>query len=190
MGATLAPVIPPFRPHLQAAFEAAGGRPLAQAATVSPLGMPEVRTVVLRHLGEAGDPSFASDARSPKVLSLAAKPYLELCLWRRDAGIQLRLFGRVRLHTDDGLARLVWNALPAQTRGLFHAEAPGAPLPNGGPLQPPAAPDTIRPTEPAPSFMVVRLVPERCDRLELGPPLRRRLWSLREGDWRARDVVP
>ncbi|MEJ2287697.1 MAG: pyridoxamine 5'-phosphate oxidase family protein [Deinococcales bacterium] len=178
---------PPFRSHLQAAFEAAGGRPLAQAATVSPRGLPEVRTVVLRHLGEGGDPSFASDARSAKFLSLAAHPHLELCLWRPDAGVQLRLLGRVRLHTDDAHARSIWHALPAETRALFHAEAPGGPLLDGGPFRPPPVEDGA---EPAPSFTVVRVMPQRCDRLELGPPLQRRLWSLQDGAWQARDVVP
>lgn len=183
-------MIPPFHSELKDAFEAAGGRPLAQAATVSPSGMPEVRTVVLRHLGEAGDPSFASDARSAKFQSLAARPYLELCLWRPDTGVQLRVFGRTRLHRADAHARSIWEALPAQTRRLFHSEAPGAPLLNGGPVHRPAVEEGDHPATPAPAFTVVRLLPERCDRLELGPPLRRRQWQLHEGLWRARDVVP
>lgn len=178
---------PPFLPHLRAAFEAANGRPLAQAATVSAAGRPEVRTVVLRDLGADGAPSFASDARSAKMASLGGG-WLELCLWRPEAGVQLRLLGRPRLHgAEDAHALAVWAALPPDTRALFFSEAPGVPLRAGFTTQPP--PPALDEPPPA-AFAVVRLTPERCDRLELGPPLRRRIWTLEAASWRSADVVP
>jgi len=170
---------------LRAAFEAANGRPLAQAATVSAAGRPEVRTVVLRDLGTDGAPSFASDARSSKMAPLDGGGWLELCLWRPDVGEQLRLLGRTRVHAaDDAHALAVWAALPADTRALFHGAAPGTPV-HGTPAAAPAAGGP-----PPPSFAVVRLLPERCDRLQLGPPMRRRRWTLEGGSWGAEDVVP
>ncbi len=178
--------LPFFRP-LQAAFEAAGGRPLAQVATVSPAGRPEVRTVVLRHLAQDGAPSFATDARSAKMAALATGGWLELCLWRPDVGEQLRLLGRARVHAgDDTHVLAMWAALPPDTRALFFDAAPGTPVRDARPAPP--APTAGGP--PPPSFAVVRVVPERCDHLELGPPMRRRRWTLHEGSWRAEDVVP
>jgi hypothetical protein len=186
-GATLALVRPPFLSDLQEAFEGASGRPLAQAATVSPAGMPEVRTVVLRHLAPDGSATFASDARSTKMAALAEGGWLELCLWRPEAGLQLRLLGRARLHRLDDHAVAVWAALPLDTRALFSSPAPGTPLRGAPVLEAPAPGLGDRPPTP---FAAVRVTPERCDRLELGPPLRRRIWTLGEGGWRSQDVVP
>jgi len=187
-GATLSGVEPPFLPHLLAAFEAANGRPLAQAATVSAAGRPEVRTVVLRALGADGAPSFATDARSAKMAPLGAGGWLELCLWRPDVGVQLRLLGRARVHrADDDRALTLWAALPLDTRALFFSDPPGLPLRDEATAQPP----TPAPDDPPPAaFAVVRLAPERFDRLELGPPLRRRTWTLEGTFWRSAEVVP
>lgn len=179
---------PPFLPHLRAAFEAANGRPLAQAATVSAAGRPEVRTVVLRDLGTDGAPSFASDARSSKMAPLDGGGWLELCLWRPDVGVQLRLLGRARVHgPDEDHALAVWDTLPLDTRALFYSDAPGVPLRDATTTEPPVpAPDDPPPA----AFAVVRLAPQRFDRLELGPPLRRRTWTLEGARWRSAEVVP
>lgn len=179
---------PPFLPHLQAAFAAANGRPLAQAATVSPAGRPEVRTVVLRHLGPDGAPSFATDTRSAKMASLASGGWLELCLWRPDVGVQLRLLGRAHVHrADDDHALAVWAALPLDTRALFHDAAPGTPV-RDDPVAPIEAPAADAP--PPPTFAVVRVLSERCDLLQLGHEMRRRIWTLEGGGWRSDDVAP
>jgi len=180
-------VTPPFQDALRRAFESSGGRPLAQVATVSPAGLPEVRTVVLRGLGQDGDPWFASDARSEKFRSLAVTPWLELCLFEARAGVQWRLLGRAAVHAGDGLARRAWGELPPDTRALFSSPPPGRPLAEsqgeGG--------ERRRPTATPPgNFAVVRLPPERCDKLVLGPPLQRRIWRLAAGQWAQRDIVP
>ncbi len=144
--------------------------------------------MVLRDLGADGSPSFASDARSAKMAPLGNGGWLELCLWRPEVGVQLRLLGRARLHgADDAHALAVWTALPLDTRALFFSEEPGVPLHTVSATEPPVpALD-----DPAPAaFAVVRLAPERCDRLELGPPLRRRIWTLEGVGWRSEDVVP
>ena len=181
---------PPFLPRLRELFQDAGGRPLAQAASVSPAGRPEVRTVVLRGLGAEGDAWFASDARSGKVVALAATPYLELCLWWPARGVQWRLSGRTSTHLDDDLAEATWLALPADTRELFASPAPGPPRP--GPL---AAATSGPPTDaagdrPPTTFMTIRLVPDRCERLTLGSPLKRVLWTLADERWRETELVP
>jgi len=196
-------VIPPFAEALGHAFAGAGGRPLAQAATVSPAGLPEVRTVVLRGLGPEADAWFASDARSHKFRSLTTTPWLELCLFDAAAGVQWRLRGRVSLHKDDALARRAWSELPPTTRQGFFSPPPGAPVARtAGDASAPVAglwraagadrgeAPAIRPAEPPATFAVVRLPPARCDRLVLGPPLLRRRWTLEGGAWKREDLVP
>ncbi len=182
---------PPFLSELRSAYDRAGGRPLAQAATVSPSGRPEVRTVVLRGLDPAGCPYFASDARSRKFASLAAAPWLELCLWDAAAGEQWRLAGRAALHAVDGLALAVWGALSPEGRSLFFSPTPGEPLPDEPGRPAPAAAGGAAASSPPASFAVVRTVCVRAERLVLGPPLRRRSWAL-GGDrgWTVRDLVP
>lgn len=183
-GARLTGVMLPFHPHLAAAFERAGGRPLAQAATVSPEGLPEVRTVVLRRLGDDSAPSFASDARSAKFASLAAHPWLELCLWLPEDGVQLRLLGRAEIHRSDGHALALWEGLPPATQALFDSPPPGRPLSAA------TAPSRDPRGGPPAWFAAVRVPPQRFERLELGPPLRRRQWTDPAGGWLERDVVP
>lgn len=183
-------VEPPFTEALKGTFEAAGGSPFAQVATVSPDGLPEVRTVVLRGLGEDGDAWFASDARSAKFRSLAANPWLELCLFDAAAGVQWRLLGRVAVHAADGHARQAWGALSRGTQALFHAPPPGGQLEVEAAWRQ-EADQATRDGAPMPeSFALVRLPPVRCDQLALGPPLRRRLWQLTDGTWIGREVVP
>jgi hypothetical protein len=149
--------------------------------------MPEVRTVVLRHLAPDGSATFASDARSAKMAALTAGGWLELCLWRPEVGLQLRLLGRAQVHRFDDHAVAVWTALPLDTRELFASPAPGSPL-RDAPATEAAGPESG--DRPPATFAAVRLTPRRCDRLELGPPLRRRIWTLDEDRWRSEDVVP
>lgn len=183
---------PPFADELRRTFEASGGRPLAQAATVSPGGLPEVRTVVLRGLGRQGEVWFASDARSAKIASLTATPWLELCLFDAAAGVQWRLLGRPELHAGDTLARDTWRGLAPPTRALFASAAPGMPLgtPAASAPGPRGAGAPARAAEPPASFVVVRLPPERCDRLVLGPPDRRRRWTRADAGWLGEDIAP
>ncbi len=121
------------------------------------------------------------------MAALAAGGWLELCLWRPDVGLQLRLLGRAQVHRLDDHAVAVWSALPLDTRELFASPEPGSPL-RGAPATEVPVPELG--DRPPITFAAVRLTPERCDRLELGPPLRRRIWTLDEGSWRSEDVVP
>ncbi len=185
---------PPYLAELLLAFHAAGGRPLAQAATVSPAGAPQVRTVVLRGLGASGDVWFASDARSEKMTALALTPRLELCLFDASAGVQWRVAGSAGVHRHDGLAERVWGELSGDSRALFFSPPPGLALGHTGGSSP-AAPARVahgqeRGGRPPASFAVVRLAPERCERLRLGPPLARRRWTRGWNGWQAEDVVP
>jgi hypothetical protein len=174
-------------PELLRVFDAADGRPLAQAASVSPDGLPEVRTVVLRALGTEADACFASDLRSAKFASLAVRPWLELCLFDAASGVQWRVLGRTTTHAGDALALRVWAGLPADTRALYGAPPPGRPL---GPAGEAGAATADPAPDPPAAFAVVRVAPVRCERLTLGPPLRRRRWTLDGTAWRVADVAP
>jgi hypothetical protein len=122
------------------------------------------------------------------MVSLGSGGWLELCLWRPDVGVQLRLLGRARVHgADHPHALAVWASLPLDTRALFSSEPPGAPL-HSASTDEPATPSLEE--APPETFAVVRVTPERCDRLELGPPLRRRIWILEATGWRSEAVVP
>lgn len=175
----------PFHAELAELFREAGGRPLAQVASVSPEGLPEVRTVVLRGLADDGGPWFVSDRRSAKFRALERRPTLELCLWWAPGGVQWRLRGRARVHRNDALASRSWDALPEATRALFFSPPPGLDLADvdrslvRGPGA--AAP---------PDFAVVAMEPERCERLLLGPPLARTSWTRASSTWRQRELVP
>ena len=108
-------------------------------ATIGPDG-PEQRTVVLRYL----DPdrrvlACHTDARSPKVREALAHPS---CSWLfYDAGrkLQLRLIGRLTVHTESAFADGRWAVSRARSRACYNTgAAPGTPV-----SQPPQAPPRI-----------------------------------------------
>jgi hypothetical protein len=76
----------------------------ATLATVSPEGLPDARTVVLREWDEHEQTLvFFTDARSPKVQHLQHQPQAALVLWHPGLGWQLRMTVRTEV-TFEGLA--------------------------------------------------------------------------------------
>ena len=97
-------------------------------ATVSPSGMPQVRTVVLRGC----DPrtrtlTFHTDARSAKVEALAAHPFAVVHVYGPKQKIQLRLDARVTLHAADDIAAGRWERTRDMSRQCYRVTtAPGS----------------------------------------------------------------
>jgi pyridoxamine 5'-phosphate oxidase len=76
----------------------------ATLATVTPDGLPDARTVVLREWDAQSDELlFFTDARSPKVRHLQHQPQAALVLWHPGLGWQLRMTVRTEVVLD-GLA--------------------------------------------------------------------------------------
>lgn len=184
---------PPWLTPWLTAFERNAGDRFAALATVSPAGLPQVRTVVVRGLDDAGRPYFATDARSAKIDAVRAGSEVELCVWWPASAEQFRLGGPAELiETDDharaGLRRALWARIDAENRALMLGPAPGsAPVP-GGSLER----DSDR---PAPTLTVVVVEPRRVDHLTLAPrdgsrPSRRARYRLSEGVWQGGAVVP
>ena len=163
--------------------------PLAQLATVSPGGAPEVRTVVLRGLADDGAPYFAADRRSAKIRAVRAGSHAELCLWWSGPDVQVRLRGPLQVIGADAtgpwaeVRARVWRDLrPTEQRG-FAGPGPGTPL------APHAALPEL-PGEPHPNFVLGVLTALRFDRLALGDPHHRVVYTWSSGAWAGGRVQP
>lgn len=109
-------------------------------ATIGPDGLPEARTVVLRH-AEAGPAciAFYTDHRSPKVAELVATPRASFVFWSKRLSWQLRVRAHVSVQSSGPQVDEAWERMrqsPAAGDYLA-AAAPGAPLPDAS--APPAA---------------------------------------------------
>ncbi len=116
---------------------------LPNLATIGLDGSPQVRTVVLR----AADPATQSilchtDARSPKVAEIAARPEVAWHFYDPRSRVQLRVKALAAVHRasdDDPLAIARWNASTLSARRCYLAprvpgvpsEGPSANLPDG-----------------------------------------------------------
>lgn len=92
-------------------------------ATAGLDGAPECRTVVLR----ACEPpilglTIFTDARSAKAAQIEADARVSLTFHDPARGIQLRVWGKARLHTDDAVARRCWELAPAASRVVYLSE--------------------------------------------------------------------
>lgn len=162
---------------------------LAQLATVSAGGAPEVRTVVLRGLSRDGAPYLASDRRSAKIRAVRAGSSAELCVWWSGPDVQIRLRGPLHVigANDAGawaeVRDRVWSELrPPEQRG-FAGPGPGTPL----------AEQSVRPEAPDgpdPNFVLALLTPLRVDHLELGDPHRRDIYRWTPAGWTGGPVQP
>ena len=162
---------------------------LAQLATVSPGGAPEVRTVVLRDLSDDGAPMFAADRRSAKIRAVRAGSHAELCVWWSGPDVQVRLRGPLFVVDADtagpwaDVRGQMWSQMrPTEQRG-FAGPAPGTPID-----VPPAPPDV--PTDPHPNFVLGVLTPLRFDRLVLGDPHEREVYAWSPDGWTGGRVQP
>lgn len=160
-------------------------------ATVSAAGEPEVRSVILRGISDAGQPYFFSDARTQKGAALANAPRLELCCYWRKTNEQFRLRGWADIisardkpvQSDWSGRRLeLWNAQNEANKALFLGAAPGTPLEYDHPPKDPS-------NEPPAHFILIILNPERVDYLK-AQLHKRTLYRLKQGEWQMQEVVP
>lgn len=110
-------------------------------ATVGTDGLPEARTVVVRHAHvKAESLTFYTDRRSPKVPEMLATPHACLVFWSKRLSWQLRVRAHVTAHTSGRPVDEAWERVrqsPAASDYLA-AAAPGAALPALPALQAPA----------------------------------------------------
>ncbi|MEM0983490.1 MAG: pyridoxamine 5'-phosphate oxidase family protein [Planctomycetota bacterium] len=94
-------------------------------ATVDPDGLPAARTVVLRAADrDAGELRFHTDARSPKLKHLGARPTVLWHFYDKGSKRQLRVRSIATIHTDDALADEAWANTRLMSRRCYLAPAP------------------------------------------------------------------
>lgn len=113
-----------------ALFANAPGNPKAAfrypvLATVGCNGSPNGRVLVLR----SADPviwqaTLHTDSRAEKVAELALNDTAMLVFYDHEAGVQLRLKGKVSLVTDQSERETIWAALPASNRPNYRSSLP------------------------------------------------------------------
>lgn len=179
---------PPWLSLWRTAFHKNKDR-LVQVATVSPDGLPEVRTVVLRGLAdETGFPYFFSDARSAKYRALAAGSQLSLQTWWGETSEQFRLRGEVESvqredHPWGARRQELWWSQGEENRRLFLRQPPGTPVEE----TPTEVDDQTKPPEHF-TLMILSLL--HVDYLKLGDPQERFIWRLEDDAWHGGQVVP
>jgi pyridoxamine 5'-phosphate oxidase len=92
----------------------------ASIATVASDGRPKNRVMILRGV----DPAlrtlrFHTDRRSHKFAELQNNPHICVLVYDSVEKIQLRLEGRVSLHTDDAVADEAWERSRAMSRACY-----------------------------------------------------------------------
>lgn len=185
------PPAPPWFADLRADLDAAPGTRVAQLATVAPEGRPEVRSVVIRGLTESGVPWFATDARSRK---LAGERATEACLWIPELRTQWRIGGVADVVGPEAEGAWAerrdrsWARSDPQVRLHLTGSPPGTRLARE-PLPDAPVPMDL-PEEPTAHFVLVRIAPERVERLVLGTPHRRSRWTRANGGWTYDPVMP
>ena len=110
-------------------------------ATISTDGLPEARTVVLRHADvKSACMAFYTDSRSPKVAELIATPRASFVFWSKRLSWQLRVRANMSVQTNGAQVNEVWERMrqsPAAGDYLA-AAAPGAALHDASAPQAPA----------------------------------------------------
>lgn len=181
--------VTPWLSAFRAAMDSSAPANRMQVATVSPEGLPSIRSVYLRGLSDDGTVWFFTDARAGKVAALQGGGHVALHTWWDATREQFRLTGRAAVHgprADGPFARLrqeFWEQLPLAQRGDFTGPPPGRAL---GP-----APLTVAPAPGAPpEFAVVAVDVTLVDWLRLGPPRRRVLFRRLGSEWIEEEVGP
>ena len=179
---------PPWRQPFEFALQRNAPRRELQVATVSPEGLPSVRTVVLRGLTPEGAPYFYTDLRSRKANHLSQNPNAELHAWFPVTREQFRLAGRASMHGSQAtgpwveLRRAAWSALEDAARLAFIGPPPGRTY----------VTPMLREAPPAPpqEFLVVSLDVTEVDWLALGPPPTRAGFRLLGAGWTQQSLTP
>lgn len=178
----------PWREPFERALRRNAPQAEVQVATVSPEGLPAVRTVDFRGFSVEGQPLFFTDSRTRKADHLRTNPRLMLHAWFPRTQEQLRLAGRATLHgarAEQPWASLragAWGDLGDDERALYVGPPPGYPAVEVGQLK--------VPREAPPEFLVVSLEVVEADWLAHGPPRRRLGWRLLGPSWVEQALTP
>lgn len=137
--------------------------------TVTPEGAPAMRTVVLRdHAEEERALTFYTDKRSGKVADLSSNPRAVVHAYEPKKKVQLRLTGRVTLHSEDEHWTKAWHRIrDGRTADFAHAPAPGTSIADHDGFDPHGA-------EAKEHLLVLRFTYQRADYLHLGRDAHRR----------------
>ncbi|PTX56150.1 pyridoxamine 5'-phosphate oxidase-like protein [Litoreibacter ponti] len=150
-------------------------------ATVSPEGLPEVRTVVLRAASqEDATLEVHTDPHTAKIAALRATPYAELQVWDPSPRLQIRARARVEIVTGPK-ADARWQKVPDPARQSYGTQpTPGTAIDGPFDYEKPGLRD---------GFAVLICHLEHIDLVELQERHRRAVFVARDG-WAGRWVSP
>lgn len=100
-------------------------------ANVDEYGLPQARTVVLRHVTNNGcSLQLFTDRRSPKSCQLQRQPAATLVFWHPELKWQLRVSGFAAIDSDSDYLQQIWRQLrdTSAAGDYLTAMAPGSPL--------------------------------------------------------------
>jgi len=100
-------------------------------ATISPDGLPDARTVVLREVdSEKQQLTIYTDKRSPKVLHLTLQPSVSLVFWCTKLNWQLRINALAKICNSQMRTQQVWQQVreTAGAQDYLSIQAPSSPL--------------------------------------------------------------
>jgi hypothetical protein len=158
-------------------------------------GAPQARVMVLRKADRAtGLLRFHTDARSPKVASLHARPVAVLGYHPGEA-VQLRLTGVAEVVREGPEVDAIWAQSTEFARRCYMVEAgPGTPLPAPGSGLPAGVegrkPEADELVPARANFAIVKVQVTRLDWLHLAQSGHRRAEFAAADDWRGGWVVP
>ncbi|MFA8386821.1 MAG: pyridoxamine 5'-phosphate oxidase family protein [Pelagibaca sp.] len=142
-------------------------------ATVSPEGLPEARTVVLRGASRSdGTLEVHTDGGSDKIASLKANPNAQLMIWDEKPKLQIRLSTSVTIRQGDEVADR-WQNVPDGSRMAYGASpTPGTVIPDADAYAKLASRDW---------FTVLTCHIESIELMQLVDPHRRAVFRARDG---------
>ena len=90
----------------------------------------EPRTVILRHFSEKERSLIChSDVRAPKIQQIRKNPHVAWLFYDPKSRLQLRIYGKATIHTDDALAQDLWKRIRVTNRMNYCTTlTPGTPL--------------------------------------------------------------
>lgn len=151
-------------------------------ATVSPEGLPQARTVVLRGADRSHYRlTIYTNLYSAKVVDLRRTPVAALHVWDIGSSLQIRLLADVTIITGVDAAA-AWSALPERSlRAYCSDHPPGKPI------------DSALAYEQTPdpqAFAILRLEVQQMELLHLGIQHHRRALFTRDDDWAGHWLIP
>jgi len=160
---------------------------------------PNVRTIVLREVDRNERRlAFHSDRRAKKIADIQANSRVAWHSWDPERSLQLRLSGRAHIHTQDSVARAMWNQESPASLDLYLKPTPpgtesGKPT-DGLPSAAKNGPLTREDVQAGRQhFAVVRTVIDDIDALRLGRDIHQRAqftWNPSLERFRGNWVIP